>query len=655
VSLVLLATLALGCAHPVQRRDWSGYTGPGAAYFQREELSPPRVSDPLEPLNRGTSIVNHALIVGVGDPVGRVYRLLIPRFARERLRDFAANLVFPRNLAANLLQGRLRRAGTETVRFAVNTTVGVAGFWDPAQRWLGIEPAPEDFGQVFARWGWEPSTFFVLPVFGPSKLRDAVGVVPDSMLDPASYFFPAGPVLSFNDQVDSIPEYLRFTRSSFDPYDDGQLLWVVARDEAIHDDEPVDPAGDDTAAVQTLEAAFLGPKDPGFAGRLERREVWLHERGRALPYSYRMQRERAPLVFLVPGLGAHRLSAASVALAEMVWDRGFSVAIVSNPLNFEFVERAASVPVPGHAPIDARDLHRALDAVARDLDERHGSRIGSRAFFGYSLGAFHGFFIAASEGPGTGLVSFDRYVLVDPPVRLLEGMERLDGFFNGPMALPPDQRVPEVKRILRKAARVGRKLLAERNAAESAARLDVADLGGATLTPTSEVPFTNEEAEFLIGLAFRRSLQELLYASQEREDLGVLLTQRTPMRRRSAYVEIGDYSFTEYLYAFVLPYHRDRLHDVATSEELVAANDLHAIEAPLTANAKLRVFANRNDFLTSDDDVAWLTDRVGSERVRLFPTGGHLGNLHRPTVQAEIVESLADLLPASVDAPVNRR
>lgn len=646
VALLLVTAVGVSCAHPVERRDWSTFEGPGAAYFHREEITPPRFADPLEPVNRGTSIFNHVLIVGIADPVGRVYRVVVPRFVRERLRDFGANLVYPRNLVANLLQGRMRRAGTETARFAVNSTVGIAGLWDPAQRWLDLEPAPEDFGQVFGRWGWDPSTFLVLPIFGPSTVRDGIGLIPDAYLDPATYFFPAGPVLSFNDHVDSIPEYRRLVTSSFDPYDDAQLLWTVAREDAIHDDAPVDLVGENTGAVQTLEAVFFGPDDPGFAGRLDTREVYVRATGKSLPYSYRIQPHPAPIVFVVPGLGSHRLASAPLALAEMAWNRGFSVAIVSNPMNFEFIERAGSVPVPGNAPTDAADLHIVLDSMSRDLASRYGKRIGQRIYMGYSLGAFHGFYIAAQESdPRNRLVRFDRYVLLDPPVRLIEGMERLDRFFNVPLSFPPAERNAEVQRILRKAARVGRKFLQQNEGAGAYTRLNVADYGGGTLTPQGELPFTNEEAEFLIGLAFRRSVQEILYSSQQREDLGVLLTKRTPMRRRSAYIEIGDYSFTEYLYAFVLPYHRDRLHTVTSSEELVTANDLHAIESGIAANPKLRVFANRNDFLTSKADVEWLTQVVGPDHVRFFPTGGHLGNLHRPQTQAEILESFSDLAP----------
>ncbi len=643
---VLIAALALGCAHPVERRDWSGYDGPGARFFQAEELDPPSFPDPIEPVNRSMGAVNHALILWVARPIGSVYRFVIPSFVRERVRDFGANLLWPRNLVANLLQARWRSAGTETARFGINSTVGVAGLWDPAWHWGSIAANPEDFGQVFGTWGWRPSTFAMLPLAGPSTIRDGIGLVPDALLDPATYFFPASYVLTFNQLVDSIPGYQSFVASRFDPYDDARLLWTLNRDEEIRDAPPPPHAeGDDTSAVQTLEAAFLAPRDPEFGRSLRTRRVVIPNTGRELPYSVRLQPGRAPTVFLVPGLGTHRIGSASLALAEMAHARGFSVVVLSSAFCFEFMQRAASVAVPGHAPVDSRDVHLALDAISADLDARYPDRVGERVYMGYSLGAFHGFFIAAEQATGSQpLVQFERFVLLDPPVRLVHGLEKLDRFYNAPLVYPPERRDEEVLNILRRALHFARNALAAGDGAPGYDRFDATDLGEGSLEPATELPFTNLEAEYLIGLAFRRTLQSVLWVSQQRFDQGVLLTRRSGLRRWAAYEEMAAYSYTEYLYGFVLPYYRDHLGLLESSEALVQANDLHTLAEPLRANDRLRVFANTNDFLTSNEDVAWLRDWIGPERVTLLPTGGHLGNLHRPEMQDSIMDSLEDLL-----------
>jgi hypothetical protein len=218
-------------------------------------------------------------------------------------------------------------------------------------------------------------------------------------------------------------------------------------------------------------------------------------------------------------------------------------------------------------------------------------------------------------------------------------MERLDAFYDVPLALPEPERDGWVHRILRKAVAVARQAFRGSLGVDAYGRVEAG-----TLTPPVALPFTNQEAEYLIGLAYRRALQSLLYASQEREDLGVLQTERRALRRLPAYEEIGDYSFRMYFYAFVLPYYRDRVGTPATSEEMLATNDLRALSGRLRGNPELRVFANRNDFLTNAADIDWLQDLVGPERVHFFPTGGHLGNLHRPEVQAEVMDSLDDLL-----------
>jgi hypothetical protein len=142
-----------------------------------------------------------------------------------------------------------------------------------------------------------------------------------------------------------------------------------------------------------------------------------------------------------------------------------------------------------------------------------------------------------------------RYSLLDPPVRLIVGKGR-------PTPSTTSPRPPEPARAPRSAGSCsggdrGRKALERGIGCRTAAWRR--DLGGATLTPHVELPFTNEEAEYLIGLAFRRSLQSLLYVSQGREDLGVLLTERRALRRLPVYEEIGDYSFAMYFYAFLFP------------------------------------------------------------------------------------------------------
>lgn len=647
--LILLA--ALGCQVPVMRRDWSSYTGPGAEAFRKEQLPPLDFPDPLEPWNRSASLFNHGVMMGVINPLATVYRALVPVPIRTGLENFSTNLLYPRRVLANLLQGKLPEARDETYRFGVNTTVGILGLFDPASRW-GIPLTDQDFGQVFAAWGWRPSTYFVIPLFGPSTVRDTAGLVPDTATNPLLYasfvpFIPIGSVLTFNEQADLVVPYKRFTRTTHDPYHLGRLLWMLDRESEI--DDPVARArAAHSAAVQTLEVLFLSYRDPQFPDCMRERSV-RGAGGHELPYSYRLQPGTAPIVFLLPGLGAHRLDRSSLALAEMVYARGFSVVVVSSPMNWEFIRGGASTALPGYTPVDVHDVHFALDAINRDLEARYPGRFGPRVLMGYSLGAFHTLFIAASavrepDNPSEELVGFDRYVSIDAPVQLLTGLQRLDAYYNAPLEYPKSDRDARVRDILERTVALAK---TQGGASMEFSRIGPLNERQDHLRSVRELPFTDLEARYLIGLDFRLILVEILSTSQDEENLGVLETPRSFFRRESAYAEMASYSFEQYLYAFVLPYMRDRLHLITGVEELMARSDLRSVAAGLRSNPKIRHFANVNDFVTTQADITWITDTLGAAHVRLFPSGGHLGNLDRPDVQREIMESIEDLAPAT--------
>lgn len=130
--------------------------------------------DPIESLNRSTYRFNIWLDRWLLLPVVQVYRN-VPEPARNSVRNFFANLDELPTLANTLLQGSPVKASTTVARFALNTTVGVAGVFDPASRW-GLIRYQEDFGQTLGRWGVGSGPYVVLPFFGPSSLRDTVGI-----------------------------------------------------------------------------------------------------------------------------------------------------------------------------------------------------------------------------------------------------------------------------------------------------------------------------------------------------------------------------------------------------------------------------------------------------------------------------------------------
>lgn len=145
------------------------------------------VFDPLSGYNRVMTRINDRLYYWVIKPVARGYSFVMPEPARKGIDNFFRNLGFPVRMVNNLLQLKFKRAGTETARFVVNTTVGVAGFWDAAGSLMGLPIYPEDFGQTLGYYGLGGGFPVVLPVFGPSNVRDVFGRAGDWFLDPVNY------------------------------------------------------------------------------------------------------------------------------------------------------------------------------------------------------------------------------------------------------------------------------------------------------------------------------------------------------------------------------------------------------------------------------------------------------------------------------------
>ena len=146
-------------------------------------------SDPWEGMNRGIYRFNEKFDDWIARPVATTYRDVVHLEIRGRVRNFFSNLADPFIGVNNMLQGKFEDGFTDWVRFAFNTTVGLLGIHDIASD-MGYEKHNEDFGQTFGRWGAGPGPYLVLPLLGPSSLRDGTGTVLDLYTDPVGFAEP---------------------------------------------------------------------------------------------------------------------------------------------------------------------------------------------------------------------------------------------------------------------------------------------------------------------------------------------------------------------------------------------------------------------------------------------------------------------------------
>ena len=147
--------------------------------FGDEFAQPEEIYDPLASYNSFMTGVNDWLYMNILDPTARAYAYVMPQPVHVGIGNFFDNIFFPKRFVNNLLQLKVADASTELLRFVINSTIGVFGFWDAAKHLFDLEEQPEDFGQTLAFYGVGTGPHVVLPFLGPSNLRDSLSLSAD--------------------------------------------------------------------------------------------------------------------------------------------------------------------------------------------------------------------------------------------------------------------------------------------------------------------------------------------------------------------------------------------------------------------------------------------------------------------------------------------
>ena len=365
--------------------------------------------------------------------------------------------------------------------------------------------------------------------------------------------------------------------------------------------------------------ALIKPKDPEFLPRGRVMSVRMPATGRNMKFNYWLQKTNAPLVYISPGQGSHRESNITLALAEMIYQSGFSVVTTTGAFHPDFMENASTAELPAYPPVDCRDMLVEFTEFDRVLENKHPGLLGRRALVGLSMGGFQALHLAARETKAEpGLLRFDRYVAINTPVDLQHGFTSIDKCHSAPEAWPVAGRQANINNALHK----------------------VASLASLPAGSTGELPFNGIESKFLVGMSFRLTLRDTIFSSQIRHDMGVLQTPLSTWRRDPAYNEILQYTFNDYYLRFVIPYYKQRGIGL---DDFTREMNLRTYQSSLRSNPKVRVMVNQDDFIHNARDVSWLRSTFGPSRLTVFPNGGHLGNLTSAPVQQKISGSLDGL------------
>ncbi|MGZ8218790.1 alpha/beta hydrolase family protein, partial [Methylomagnum sp.] len=359
-----------------------------------------------------------------------------------------------------------------------------------------------------------------------------------------------------------------------------------------------------------------------------RNDIELLEGKGRLRVRFQPQDDRhAPLIFLIPGFGGSAYTGSTRYVAQMLVDRGFQVATLPSPFSWNFALAASQSGFPGYTGRDSEDLYAAMQAVLQRLRERDGVSVSRIGLIGFSHGALHAGYLSKLDAERK-QIGFDKVLLVNPPVNLPEAIRKIDQLADLDKRFSTEERDD----IESYAFGVGR----------AALNRDIDD-PGYFADWNRRLRLSGEQIRYLIGKALRVPVGNMLYVIELMKQPGILTTPVSWGYRSARFEEARSYDILDYVRQILAPRLRQDQERNADFERLAAESSLTAIGPSLRSNPRVHLMHNADDFLISAEDLRFAEDVFGA-RARIYPHGGHLGNLWFPQNRRDLLGLFEPLL-----------
>ena len=351
-------------------------------------------------------------------------------------------------------------------------------------------------------------------------------------------------------------------------------------------------------------------------------EVFWYQDGLRCSLVY--QKQRAPLVFIIAGTGARYNSPKMVTMQKALYQGGFHVISITSPTYLDFVVNASTTMVPGHLVEDARDLYRVMEMawqkVQQDID------VSAFHLTGYSLGGIQSAFVSLLDKEIKSF-NFERVLLINPPVNLFNSVSILDKMLAENVPGGIDNFDDFVQDIMEKFAAVSKKLGYVEFSSDYLYRV------------YKKYPPREDFLATLIGFSFRLSSSSLIFAADVMNGGGYVVPKNAGLSNSTSLTPYGNVlfrtGFTDYFHEYFYPYFRAREPGLA-EQELIDRLSLQSIEAFLRSDKNIGLMTNEDDIILAPGEVEYLRDVFGN-RARIYPTGGHCGNMNHPVNVVDMV------------------
>ena len=388
------------------------------------------------------------------------------------------------------------------------------------------------------------------------------------------------------------------------------------------------------ATVMDLPAAYLAELPEEVPTRVfklkvfpERRipDVFWYEDG--FYCSLAPQPQKAPLIFVIAGTGSRFNSPTMLKLQRAYYQAGFHVVSITSPTHMNFVVNASERAVPGDVREDARDLYRVMRQAWEKM--RGEVEVSSFALAGYSLGGIQAAFVSMLDEEKK-LFDFRKVLLINPPVSLFNSASVLDRLLVENVPGGEENFNRWFQLVLLNVAAVSREM-------------GYMELTGEFLYQAyKRQPPTEENLKAAIGLSFRMDSANMIFTADVMNGGGYIVPTKVQLNNSTSLTPYAMVayrtSFVDYFHEYLFPYFQRREPGL-TKPALIERLSLRSIEPYLRSAEKIGLVGNEDDVILMPGEIEYL-QQVFGDRAKIFPTGGHLGNVNHP----DVVRFMTDFL-----------
>lgn len=597
--------------------------------------------DSWENFNRKIFIFNLKANKYVIRPINIIWASVMPQYGMDRVQNFYTNLNYPTRFVGSLLQKDFKASGAETARFFINTTIGLAGLYDPAQSKFNIKPKNEDIEQVLAYHNVKQGPYVVLPLVAQGNLRDIAGQALDLPLNPCSYII--GPValastgLSLVNGTTYMQPIFKMADNYADPYEASRQLNGIEKYIKNNNLDRIDFLKEQNIPNNIVEVKNisnnLGLKadiklinynsqghlvdamrtilfdnqnlnnsiwsdlsvwNKSFPKKLKISSVNIDPMRQNYKYRYILQKDKSsPVAIIYPSIGEGIMSNESMIQAKLLYDEGYSVIILGSSFSWEFIKSMPDNYRPGFPSQDAYYLRKVTSIILNQLQSKYVCKFNKKIIVGTSFGGLTGLF-ASSQEKNNNTLGISNYIFINPPIEIFFALKQLDKYSQDWQNNPVD--------IKLRAATATRKVLQVSQ--------EVSDKKAMTKLET--LPFTEDEAELAISFSMKQKLSDVVFTIENGKT----------SQKNNLYELTNNMSFYDYAQKYLIS------NQNKTIEQLNYETSLYSLGDFLQNNNNYKIYHSLDDCFTNPQQLIWLKKQTGNKIV-LFSNGSHLGFLYR--------------------------